>query len=220
MHMDSLTAPKPTSREALLDVALDSFGRRGFDGASTRAIAKAAGMPMSQITYHFGGKQGLYLACAQMVADRMRQIVGPAALRVEAELDGSAAQARAGLGHLLGALVEVMTDQGTMALSRFVMREQAEPTEAFAILYGGAITRALELIARMLAQVSGTPVTLDMRLRAITLFGQVVVFRAGHAGVLAFTGWQALGAAEVELVRRMVLAQVEAVCDALQGDCA
>ena len=55
---------KPSSRDTLLSAALDAFGRHGFDSASTRDIAKSAGMPMSQITYHFGGKDGLYLACA------------------------------------------------------------------------------------------------------------------------------------------------------------
>ena len=48
----------------LLDVAVDHFGRFGIDGASTRAIAKDAETPMSSITYHFGGKEGLYLATA------------------------------------------------------------------------------------------------------------------------------------------------------------
>jgi uncharacterized protein (TIGR02217 family) len=45
----------------LLDVAIDHFGRLGLEGASTRAIARDAETLMSSITYHFGGKEGLYL---------------------------------------------------------------------------------------------------------------------------------------------------------------
>ena len=36
-----------------------------------RAIATAAGTTMSSITYHYGGKQGLYLAAARHIADQM-----------------------------------------------------------------------------------------------------------------------------------------------------
>ncbi len=39
----------------LLDTAIDQFGRLGFEGASTRDIARASGTAMSSITYHFGG---------------------------------------------------------------------------------------------------------------------------------------------------------------------
>ncbi|HEX6146749.1 MAG TPA: TetR/AcrR family transcriptional regulator, partial [Acidimicrobiia bacterium] len=34
----------------------------GYSGLSTRKIAEAAGVPLSQIHYHFGSKQGLVLA--------------------------------------------------------------------------------------------------------------------------------------------------------------
>src|SRR2546430_841138 len=62
----------------LLDVAIEHFGRYGIHGASTRAIAKDADTPMSSITYHFGGKEGLYLATAERIADRMGELLGPA----------------------------------------------------------------------------------------------------------------------------------------------
>src|SRR3546814_10523816 len=49
----------------------DLFGRKGLDGASTRGIAKAAGTAMSSITYHYGGKEGLYLAAADYIVSQM-----------------------------------------------------------------------------------------------------------------------------------------------------
>ena len=56
-------------RERLLSVAIERFGESGFEGASTRDIAQAADTAMSSITYHFGGKEGLYLACADFIAE-------------------------------------------------------------------------------------------------------------------------------------------------------
>ena len=49
-------------RERLLDAALVEFGARGFDGASTRAIARRIGAHQPQINYHFESKEALWTA--------------------------------------------------------------------------------------------------------------------------------------------------------------
>ncbi len=50
------------TRVALLDAAKAVLRERGFAALSTREVAAAAGVPLSQIHYHFGSKQGLVLA--------------------------------------------------------------------------------------------------------------------------------------------------------------
>ncbi|MDZ4861597.1 MAG: TetR family transcriptional regulator [Candidatus Hydrogenedentes bacterium] len=50
---------KESSSEALLNAARALVARRGFDGASTRAIAEHAGANIALIPYHFGSKEGL-----------------------------------------------------------------------------------------------------------------------------------------------------------------
>src|SRR6185295_8015233 len=49
-------------RELLLDAALVEFGAKGFDGASTRAIALRIGAHQPQINYHFASKDALWTA--------------------------------------------------------------------------------------------------------------------------------------------------------------
>ena len=58
------------TRQRLLEVAIQVFAARGFDGARTRDITAAAKTNMVSIAYYFGGKQGLYDAAARHVADR------------------------------------------------------------------------------------------------------------------------------------------------------
>ena len=53
---------EPQTRDRILDAAKRSLLERGFSGLSTRSIAEAAGVPLSQIHYHFGSKQDLVLA--------------------------------------------------------------------------------------------------------------------------------------------------------------
>jgi AcrR family transcriptional regulator len=49
-------------REALLESALVEFGAKGFDGASTRAIARRVEAHQPQINYHFESKAALWNA--------------------------------------------------------------------------------------------------------------------------------------------------------------
>lgn len=55
------------TRDAILDAALDLFSERGYDGASVRAIAAAAGVDPALIRHFFGDKSNLF---ATVVADR------------------------------------------------------------------------------------------------------------------------------------------------------
>ncbi len=50
------------SRMLLLDAARRCLRESGYSGLSTRRVAEAAMMPLSQIHYHFGSKEALILA--------------------------------------------------------------------------------------------------------------------------------------------------------------
>lgn len=48
------------AKTKILAVATKLFAENGFDGTSTRDIAKATHLNLSLISYYFGGKEGLY----------------------------------------------------------------------------------------------------------------------------------------------------------------
>jgi AcrR family transcriptional regulator len=50
------------ARTSLLEAARAVLRSKGYSGLSTRDVAVAAKMPLSQIHYHFGSKEGLVLA--------------------------------------------------------------------------------------------------------------------------------------------------------------
>jgi AcrR family transcriptional regulator len=50
------------TRAIIVQAARDALHDTGYAGLSTRRIAETAGVPLSQIHYHFGSKQGLVLA--------------------------------------------------------------------------------------------------------------------------------------------------------------
>lgn len=49
-------------RTQLIAAATPLFAKKGLNGVSTREVARAAGVNISMISYHFGGKAGLYEA--------------------------------------------------------------------------------------------------------------------------------------------------------------
>lgn len=57
-------AHRPVIRQQLVEAAVQEFAARGFDGASTRAIAARVGAHQPQINYHFASKEALWRASA------------------------------------------------------------------------------------------------------------------------------------------------------------
>jgi TetR/AcrR family transcriptional regulator, regulator of cefoperazone and chloramphenicol sensitivity len=61
------------ARQALIGAGIELFGRRGLEGATTRELARAAGQNIAAIPYHFGSKEGLYLAVAEHLLEDVLQ---------------------------------------------------------------------------------------------------------------------------------------------------
>ncbi|WP_294042984.1 CerR family C-terminal domain-containing protein [Sphingomonas sp.] len=203
----------------LIDIAIEQFGVKGLDGTSTRAIAAGAGTVISSITYHFGGKEGLYLAAADRVASGVAQMIASLVEDgMKAEADGCGVPtARASLHNMFQAITEVFTRQDAEAYTRFLIREQAEPTEAFQRIYRGAMAGILTRIAHLIQVVSnGKLDTKAARLQALMLVGQVIIFRAARATVVTTTGWTDIGINEKVLVQSMIVDNLDTILDHLE----
>jgi len=167
----------------LLDTAIDQFGRLGFEGASTRDIARASGTAMSSITYHFGGKQGLYLAAADHIAASIRNLQGELVARAVAAGRESREAATEALATILDGLAQMMLRPETEAWSRFIIREQQFPTEAFDLLFSRAMKPVLDAFIELIGRVRPDLPRREGVAMAILLFGQAMVLRAGRAAV-------------------------------------
>lgn len=62
----------PDTREAILAAAREAFSERGFDKASIRAIAAAAGVDPALVHHYFGTKEQLFVAAMQVPIDPSR----------------------------------------------------------------------------------------------------------------------------------------------------
>jgi AcrR family transcriptional regulator len=218
-ELPRMSSPLSTDSR-LLDVAVDHFGRLGLEGASTRAIARDADTLMSSITYHFGGKQGLYLAAADHIAEHMRTQMAPALERAATLCadDGDVADARAAIHMVIMGMCDVMLHDKTAAISRFIVREQADPTEAFDRIYNGVMGRMLARLTDLLRRISGGRMSdSEARMNVMPIVGQVLVFRFARAALLTGMGWTHIDADGAALIKRTVAGNLDAILDQIQA---
>lgn len=64
---------EPRTRATILEAAKRALLDAGYAGLSTRRIAEEAGVPLSQIHYHFGSKRGLVL---EVLEEENRRLLG------------------------------------------------------------------------------------------------------------------------------------------------
>jgi AcrR family transcriptional regulator len=72
--------PGDHTKDRILDAGRHCLLDDGYAGLSTRRVAAEAGVPLSQIHYHFGGKEGMILALLERedrrLIARQRQLYG------------------------------------------------------------------------------------------------------------------------------------------------
>jgi TetR/AcrR family transcriptional regulator, regulator of cefoperazone and chloramphenicol sensitivity len=212
------------TREALVAAAIDVFGRDGFHAASTRSIAEAAGVNQALIGYHFGGKEGLYLAALEHIAAAFRERVGTIAAAIQADLDQPSRRPRArdqGTGHdlalltrLLDAQVVALTGPESAGWARLILREQQAPTRGFEVLYEGYMSQLLDIVGQLVTRIVGRDLGREeLAVLVFTIVGQALVFRVARAAVLHQTGWRDVGPAEIAAIQTRIHRNVSALLE-------
>jgi len=212
-RVEALLSPRSeTTRSALIRAGLDLFGAKGFEAASTREIAAAAGANVASIAYHFGGKEGLRSACADQVVATVGDIFARALadLPVPARLTRGAARDR--LARILAAMVDaIVAGDAARPLARFILREMFEPSDAFDRIYAGAFAPMHARACEIWARAAGVePESEATRLAVFAMIGEVVYFRLARPAVLRRMGWRDIGGAESGAIKRLVVANLDA----------
>jgi AcrR family transcriptional regulator len=187
------TARGASTREALVAAAIEEFGRSGFEAASTRAIALRAGVNQALIGYHFGSKQGLYLAVFEHIAGRVAARMTPLAAEIGPVLreGGPVERARllAYLHAVTGAFFALLASEETASWPRLILREQQEPTAAFDLMFERVMGPMLALLNRLVGRLIGRDEdAADTRIVVVTIVGQLLIFRVARAVVLRQLG--------------------------------
>jgi AcrR family transcriptional regulator len=80
-------AVQESKREEILAAAIRCFAERGYEGTSTREIAREAGAKPPLLFYHFGSKGDLYLAAVLYQLERLSEALTTALAGVDDDLE-------------------------------------------------------------------------------------------------------------------------------------
>jgi AcrR family transcriptional regulator len=78
---------KPYDMDAIVDIAVQVFLRRGYDGASLDQVAEAAGITKASIYYHADGKEALLARGAGRALDALFAVLEEPAANEGREID-------------------------------------------------------------------------------------------------------------------------------------
>lgn len=197
-------AKSDDTRHVILKAALAAFGAHGYAGATTRGIATEAGVSLPSIAYHFGGKQGLYLACAEdIVAQYERSgaaLVAAGEIAVDAR--GDPERCRADLKRVLQMVLRIFAEtESAQSRADFVAREMRERGPAFTILYDRLWQPGVNVAAELLAGAKGkTRAAESDRTEALMLISSLLAFNTGRDVSLQILGRDALDSEALALL--------------------
>ena len=104
-----------TARARIRDAAIEQFADRGFDRATIREIARAAGGSPGLVRHHFGSKDELRRVCDAYALDAMRQYVDRAMTEEGLNDPRTVAEARDPLHPLQRYLARALIDDSETA---------------------------------------------------------------------------------------------------------
>jgi len=203
------------TRAALLQAALERFGAKGFEATSTREIAAAANANIASIAYHFGGKHGLRLACADFVVESIEGILGRAlgATGEAASLEPEAARER--LLSAASAMIDaIVVRPEAEPIARFVLSELNAASAGFDRVYAGVWPLHVRFCLLWSRVTGARPESEETRLGAFAMIAQIVYFRLARPVVLRRMDWDDVGPKEAAAIKRVVLANFEAALNA------
>ena len=208
-----ISASQLGTRGRLIESALGLFALNGYDAVSTREICHQASSNLGSIKYHFGGKEGLYLAVIEQIVVDMQGFLLPAVAGLTRGV-AAAAGDRAVLTRLASDYVD-RSVHGFLGdpLMRFrlalIMREYAAPTSAFDVIYRDFIEPHHGAVNILVAAVIGSPVDApETIIRTHALIGQIMVLLIGRPVLLRRLDWDGFSPRRIDQVSSFVTRSV------------
>lgn len=198
------------TRRRILSAASQIFGEHGFASATTRMIAQKAETNLPALTYYFGNKEGLYLACADEIVADYHKSVGALAEQIAASLatrmDAETAQNL--LFDLLSNLARfLLTSPDTESRALFIQHEMASPGAAFEILYSQLWNPGIGLTALLIRAASGDKIGERAAwVRAVMMIGSLTSLISGRPIITRTVGDHDLEILVIDALRDLIQA--------------
>lgn len=181
------------------------FGQKGYDNTSVRDLIDEAGVNLSAINYHFGGKEGLRFAVIDFLASGFHAD-GPGQFIAQLTDDKIASmgeeEARVALRRIMKAtFVRSATSENADHKTRYIQRELIQggkPTELF---FEKVFSIQLKVMCRLVAKITGDDVeSKRVKLSAINLIAQSVFLNLARPLVLMALDWDEYDVDDADMI--------------------
>ncbi len=212
---ETLARHGDSTKQALILAGLKLFGEYGFKATSTRMLADESGANVAAIPYHFGGKEGLYIAVMEYINERVDAFLTDNRGDIEKALASKTLdqkQAREMLLSLLNNAAQMFVDSDEpKAWAQIIMREQVAPSDAFDVFYDGQMKQTQIMATTLLATCMGiNPKSDQAKIRVHALLGQILSFTISRESLLRHLGAKTFKADHVMLIHDVLRSHAEA----------
>ncbi len=193
------------TRNQLLEAGLRLFSIHGFESVSTRQLTKESGANIAAINYHFGGKEGLYRAVLEQLVIDTEPYFGPGLAKIQDSISKSANDREKLLPTITGLVTNLfrlfLEDEFMRWRAPLVMREYANPSENFDILYSGRIEPLHQTVTAIAAAILQKPIDdEECIIRAHAIIGQIVVFGIARVVLWKRLNWDGYSPERVSMI--------------------
>jgi TetR/AcrR family transcriptional regulator, regulator of cefoperazone and chloramphenicol sensitivity len=197
------------TRRRIINAAIQLFGVRGFEGASTRDIAKLAEVNAPALQYYFNNKSGLYQACAEHLAEICWARFGPAQAAAQAVLDAGAPREVMieALGGIQDAFVDhLFASSEAQDCKLFIAQDQgAHGPSMFYEIFERDVRPQLDRVCLdLLARITGMDVSAPLSLlRLMAIHGQLAMFYIAQRALMTSLQWDCIDADRLSLLKQL-----------------
>ncbi len=171
-HLKSVGTDPSDTEARLLEAAGEIFAEFGYRTATVRQICEKAGANVAAVNYHFGDKEGLYLAVLRSVPDAHAEKYPPG----RGLNENPTAEER--LRAYIESLLHRVFDTGRPGWhTKIIAREMVEPTRALDSLLEEVARPLHRELAGIVRQLLGSETDdHEVRLCALSILGQCVYY--------------------------------------------
>lgn len=214
-------SPKDT-RLALINAAIEVFGAFGYNGATTRQIAKTAGVNLAAIPYYFGGKEDLYLAVIEWIINWIIEGVKDS-FPVAEEIDRIPEMSDHELIDLMVKYVRAyatsLDGKQNTAAKLIIAREQIIPSPAFKMFYDKISQPQYTVFCGIIGRLMRLPSDdFHVTLQVHSIISQMIFFSISQASLLVHLRSERLEPKHLEAIIAIVDNNTRAILECLVSE--
>src|SRR5262245_16070249 len=194
-----VTATETPTRQRLLDAAERLFAEKGFEGTSVDEITREAGANRAAISFHFGGKEQLYIEAVKYAHRTCHEGVP-----FPEYPPGTPATER--LRGFIRTMVQRMAAEPDPFATQLMMREMAQPTAACVEVVREYIRPMADRLREILGELLPNSDATQIYMTGFSIVGQCLFYKQNRPVAQLLMGDEEFAKLDVDRIAEHVIA--------------